>query len=93
MYCQSCGSEIGQDYIICPYCGQMNSNSDTISEKDIEIQELEKKVADLEQIIEEGPRSIIKRARLNQFQPWIFIFPIIFMVLFFVLFMLLVSIR
>jgi len=69
----------------------MNSKPDIISEKDIEIQELEQKIAKLEQTIKEGPRSIIKKARVNQFQPWILIFPIIFMVVFFVLFMILVS--
>ncbi|MFX0083588.1 MAG: zinc-ribbon domain-containing protein [Candidatus Hodarchaeota archaeon] len=93
MFCQNCGSEIDQNYQICPYCGQKNSSSDTMNEKDIKIRELEQKVAELEQIIEEGSKSTNKKGFNNLLQPWIFIFPIVFVVLFFVLFMALVSIR
>jgi len=92
MYCQNCGSEINQNAKICPYCGQVNNNSDILREKDIKIQELEQKMAKLEQVFEEGTRSTVKKSGINQFQPWIFIFPIIFVILFFVLFMILVSI-
>ena len=93
MFCQNCGSEIDPNYQICPYCGQNNSSSNTLNEKDIKIQELEQKVTELEHIIKEGPKSSDKKGLFNLFQPWFFIFPLVFVVLFFVLFMVLVSIR
>jgi uncharacterized membrane protein YvbJ len=93
MFCQNCGSEIDQNYRICPYCGQKNSSSDPMDEKEIKIRELEQKVTELEQIIKDGSKSKDKKGFNNLFQPWIFIFPIIFVILFFVLFMVLVSIR
>ncbi|MFX0038782.1 MAG: zinc-ribbon domain-containing protein [Promethearchaeota archaeon] len=93
MYCQNCGSEIDQNAIVCPYCGQVNSSSDIVKEKDIKIQEMEQKIAELEHAINVGSKSTVKKSGINQFQPWIFIFPIVFVILFFVLFMILVSIR
>ncbi|MFW9969778.1 MAG: zinc-ribbon domain-containing protein [Candidatus Odinarchaeota archaeon] len=93
MYCQNCGSELDQNAMLCPYCGQVNNNSDIIRNKDLKIQEMEQKITELEQIIKERPRSKIKKTGINQFQPWIFIFPIVFVILFFVLFIVLVSIR
>ncbi|MFW9875346.1 MAG: zinc-ribbon domain-containing protein [Candidatus Thorarchaeota archaeon] len=92
MYCQNCGSEIDQNIMVCPYCGQVNNNSEAIREKDIKIQELEQKISNLEQNIREGSRSGVKKAGINVFQPWIFIVPIVFVILFFVLFIILVSI-
>ncbi|MFW9828407.1 MAG: zinc-ribbon domain-containing protein [Candidatus Thorarchaeota archaeon] len=91
MYCQNCGSEIGQNDLICPFCGQRNGSSEVLKEKDNKIQELEQKIAKLESIIKEEPKSIFKKAGLNHFQPWIFIFPIVFVILFFVLFIILVK--
>ncbi|MBY8992468.1 MAG: zinc ribbon domain-containing protein [Candidatus Lokiarchaeota archaeon] len=93
MFCQNCGSEIDQNYQICPYCGQNNRSSDIRDDKDIKIQELEQKVAELEQAIKEGSKSMDKKWPFNLFQPWFFIFPLVFVVLFFVLFMVLISIR
>jgi len=93
MYCQNCGSKIDQNAKVCPYCGLMNNNSDIIEQKDIKIQEMEQKIAELELIIRQGSKSLPKKAGLNPFQPWIFIFPIAFVVLFFVLFIVLVAIR
>ncbi len=93
MYCSNCGSEIDQNASVCPYCGQVNNKSDAIKKKDIKIQEMEQKIAELEQIIKERPRSTIKKNVFNQFQPWIFITPIVFVIVFFVFFMLLISFR
>jgi uncharacterized membrane protein YvbJ len=91
MFCQNCGSEISENDLVCPYCGQKNSNASILIEKDNKIQELEQKVKELEKIVREEPRSIFKRSGVTNFQPWIFIFPIVFVVLFFVLFIVLVT--
>ncbi|MFW9818671.1 MAG: zinc-ribbon domain-containing protein [Candidatus Thorarchaeota archaeon] len=91
MYCQNCGSEIDQTASICPYCGQTNNNSEIIKSKDNKIQDMEKKIAELEEIINERPKSTIRKNIFNQFQPWIFITPIVFVIVFFVFFMLLIS--
>ncbi|MFX0022894.1 MAG: zinc-ribbon domain-containing protein [Candidatus Hermodarchaeota archaeon] len=91
MYCQNCGSEIDQTASICPYCGQTNKTSEIIRNKDIKIQEMEKKIAELEQIIKERPKSTVRKNLFNQFQPWIFITPILFVIVFFVFFILLIS--
>lgn len=93
MYCQNCGSEIDQNSNVCPYCGQMNSNSEAIKRKDIKIQELEQKIEKLEKIVEQKSSIALKKTRINQFQPWIFITPIVFVIVFFVFFILLISIR
>ncbi len=93
MYCQNCGSEIDQNAMVCPYCGQVNSSSDIIRKKDIKIEEMEQKIAKLEEIVKEGSRSTTKKAGIKIFQPWIFIFPIVFLILFFTLFIILVTIR
>ncbi|MFX0145708.1 MAG: zinc-ribbon domain-containing protein, partial [Candidatus Hodarchaeota archaeon] len=78
MYCQNCGSEIDQNAVVCPYCGQVNTNSDIIKKKDAKIQEMEQKIVELEQVIKQEPVSKVKKSGINQFQPWIFIFPIVF---------------
>jgi uncharacterized membrane protein YvbJ len=93
MYCKNCGSKIDQKATVCPYCGQFNSSADIIRRKDIKIQELEQKIANLEKIVKEKPGLSVKKTRINQFQPWIFITPIVFVIVFFVFFILLVSIR
>jgi uncharacterized membrane protein YvbJ len=93
MYCQNCGSEIDQNATVCPYCGQVNRNSDIIKKKDIKIQEMERKIEELEQIVKERSKSPIRKNIFNQFQPWIFITPIVFVIVFFVFFMLLISMR
>jgi uncharacterized membrane protein YvbJ len=95
LYCQHCGSELEQNYRICPYCGQnvSSSNVDIMDEKDIKIRELEQKIANLEQIIRQKSSSKEKNWPFNLFQPWFFIFPLVFVILFFVLFMVLVGIR
>jgi uncharacterized membrane protein YvbJ len=90
MYCQNCGSEIGQNDLICPYCGQTNNSSKILEEKDKKIQELEQKITDLELNVKKGSRSKFKKAGVTHFQPWIFIFPIVFVIVFFVLFIILV---
>ena len=91
MYCQNCGSEIDSTASICPYCGQPNNNSKIIRNKDIKIQEMEQKIAELEHIIRERPKSSNRKNILNSFQPWIFITPILFVIVFFVFFMLLIN--
>lgn len=91
MYCQNCGSELDQNDLLCPYCGQRNFNSIILMEKDNKIQELEKKIVELEIIVKDKPSSRFKKSGIFNFQPWILIFPIVFVVLFFVLFMILVS--
>jgi uncharacterized membrane protein YvbJ len=93
MYCQNCGSEIDETTSICPYCGQASNNSEIIRNKDIKIQEMEKKVAQLEQIVKERPKSSVRKNMFTQFQPWIFITPIVFVIVFFVFFILLISLR
>ncbi|MFX1385294.1 MAG: zinc-ribbon domain-containing protein [Promethearchaeota archaeon] len=93
MYCQNCGSEIDQNANICPYCGQVNSNSDVIRKKDIKIQEMEQKIEELEQIVKKRSITPSKKTGFNMLQPWIFIAPILFVIAFFVLFIILVTIR
>jgi uncharacterized membrane protein YvbJ len=90
MYCQNCGSEIDQNASICPFCGQANRNIDLIKSKDIKIQELEQKIAKLEQTIKEKSNSSFKKNIFNPF-PWFFIIPIVFVIVFFVFFMLLIN--
>jgi uncharacterized membrane protein YvbJ len=92
MYCQNCGSEIGMNDKICPYCGQASENFKVLQEKDNMIQELEQKIIKLEGLIREKSKSGNTFPRPNSFMPWIFIFPFVFMVLFFVFFIILVSI-
>ncbi|MFX1389107.1 MAG: zinc-ribbon domain-containing protein [Promethearchaeota archaeon] len=92
MYCQNCGSEVSENDLVCPYCGQKNNNASILREKESKIQELEQKIKKLEEIVKEEPRSTFKKTGLTNFQPWIFIFPIVFVVLFFVLFIVLVTI-
>jgi len=93
MYCQNCGSEIGEKAKICPYCGELNKNSEIVREKDMKIQEMEQKMAELELRVQQGTKARIKRSGAFQFQWMIFVFPLVFVVLFFVFFILLVSIR
>jgi len=91
MYCMNCGSEIGENVDICPFCGKSNKRPDLLTQKEKKIQDLEQKVKQLEE-------SLVKKEKLGggmfgnfNFQPWIFITPIVFVILFFVLFFVLVS--
>jgi uncharacterized membrane protein YvbJ len=90
MYCQNCGSEIDQNASICPFCGQANKNPDIIRSKDIKIQELEQKIAKLEQDVKETSNSPFKKKNFNPF-PWVFIVPIVFVIVFFLFFILLIT--
>jgi uncharacterized membrane protein YvbJ len=91
MFCQECGSEIENKATVCPYCGKINSNSDVVQQKDLQIQELEQKVAKLEEFAINKPKKINKSFNPMMFL-LIFIFPLAFLVLFFVFFIILVSI-
>jgi len=93
MYCQNCGSEIEQNSMVCPFCGELNRNSEIIREKDAKILEMEQKIAQLEQRVKQDSTSGFKRTGLFRFQWMIFVFPLVFVVVFFLFFILLVSIR
>jgi hypothetical protein len=92
MYCQNCGAKVDQNYRICPFCGQSN-NSNIMDAKESKIRELEQKVADLEQTINNTSKSKDPKWPFGFIQPWMFIFPLLFVVIFFVFFIMLVSIR
>ena len=47
-YCQNCGAKIEVGINICPFCGQFFSKKEETSEKDLKIQELERKIENLE---------------------------------------------
>ncbi len=91
MYCQNCGAEINENSTICPYCGLATKSSDILQEKDMKIQALEQKIVELELAVQQVSRTRNRKSGITQFQPWIFIFPILFVVVFFVLFIILVS--
>lgn len=91
MYCQNCGAEINENTTVCPYCGLVTKSSDTIQDKNKKIQALEQKIVELEQVVKQVSRTRPRRSGITQFQPWIFIFPILFVVVFFVFFIILVS--
>ena len=93
MYCQNCGSALEENVSVCPYCGQVNENSEILKQKDIKIQDMEQKIAHLERLVNQQPKSTRKSLRQSMFQPWFFIFPILFVVIFFIFFILLVTIR
>ena len=61
MYCKNCGSEIDQNANVCPYCGETSNSTDIIKKKDIKIREMEQKIAELERIVKEQPRSAVKK--------------------------------
>ncbi|MDX1799135.1 MAG: zinc-ribbon domain-containing protein [Candidatus Lokiarchaeia archaeon] len=90
MYCQNCGSEIDQNASICPFCGQANKNTDIMRSKDIKIQELEQKIAKLEEDVKTKSNSPFKKNIFNAF-PWFFVVPIVFVIVFFLLFILLIT--
>ena len=92
MYCTECGSKLDENAKVCPYCGQA-INSKIQDEKDLKIQELQKKVINLEESVKEKARFFNRKNNENRVQPWIFIFPMVFFVLFFVFFIILVAIR
>lgn len=91
MYCQNCGAEINEDTTVCPYCGLLSKGSSIIQEKDLKIQALEQKIVELELAFQQVSRRRNRKSGITQFQPWIFIFPILFVVVFFVFFIVLVS--
>ncbi|MFX1476491.1 MAG: zinc-ribbon domain-containing protein [Promethearchaeota archaeon] len=93
MYCTECGSKLDENAIVCPYCGEEKIISNAVDEKDLKIQELEKKIIKLEESNKERRWFSSKKAEENRVQPWIFIFPLVFFVLFFVFFIILVAIR
>ncbi|MFW9938015.1 MAG: zinc-ribbon domain-containing protein [Candidatus Thorarchaeota archaeon] len=90
MFCQECGSEIENTATVCPFCGKINSNSDVIQQKDLKIQELEQKVAKLEEFVTHKPKKATRSFNPMMFL-FIFILPLAFLVLFFVFFIILVS--
>lgn len=93
MYCRNCGSEIGENVKVCPYCGRENNTYEVIQQKDAKIQQMEQKISELEKIVKDGSKSRNKAIKQNYVQPGIFIFPIVFFVLFFTFFIILVAIR
>ena len=48
-YCHNCGANIEVGINVCPYCGQAFKVNEEISDKDLKIQELERKIDKLEE--------------------------------------------
>ena len=93
MYCQNCGAEIGDDANVCPYCGISVHTAQIVEEKDKKIAEMEKKIQRLEALASQSAGETSKSSSdgdTPEFQPWIFLFPLVFFVLFFVFFIILV---
>jgi hypothetical protein len=86
----NCGSEIEENVDICPFCGKSNKKPDLFTQKEKKIQDLEQKVKRLEESLGKKEKSGWGMFGNSNFQPWIFIFPIVFVVLFFVLFFFLI---
>ena len=51
MYCSNCGAKVESDALHCPYCGKsfMHASKDLMTEKDLKIEALERKLLSLEQ--------------------------------------------
>ena len=74
-YCQNCGAKIESAEKFCSFCGfsfEKNTNTDV---KDARINELEQKIARLEQ-------RQVKKTASSSFSPWMAILPIGFVAAF-----------
>ena len=82
-YCQNCGAKIEPETRFCSFCGFSFDEKSESEDKDTRINELEQKIARLEQ-------SQIKKPRSSPFSPWMAVVPIAFVAAFFGFFILLI---
>ena len=82
-YCQNCGTKIESTEKFCSFCGFSFEQKAKSDEKDARINELEQKIARLEQ-------RQVKKTTSRAFSPWIAIVPIAFVAVFFGFFILLI---
>ena len=74
-YCQNCGAKIEFAEKFCSFCGFSFEKSTNTDEKDARINELEQKIARLEQ-------GQVKKTASSSFSPWMAILPIGFVAAF-----------
>ncbi len=74
-YCQNCGAKIEFAGKFCSFCGFSFEKSTNTDEKDARINELEQKIARLEQ-------GQVKKTASSSFSPWMAILPIGFVAAF-----------
>ena len=82
-YCQNCGAKIESVEKFCSFCGFSFEEKIESSDKDARIDELEQKIARLEQ-------RQVKKTTSRAFSPWLAIVPIAFIAVFFGFFILLI---
>lgn len=74
-YCQNCGAKIESAEKFCSFCGFSFDTNTESSDKDARIDELEQKIARLEQ-------RQVKKTTSSSFSPWMAILPIGFVAAF-----------
>ena len=74
-YCQNCGAKIESAEKFCSFCGFSFEKNTSTDEKDARINELEQKIARLEQ-------GQVKKTASSSFSPWMAILPIGFVAAF-----------
>ncbi|MFX0076515.1 MAG: zinc-ribbon domain-containing protein [Candidatus Hermodarchaeota archaeon] len=82
-YCQNCGAKLESAQNFCSFCGFSLEKESEYDDKDAKINELEQKIARLEQ-------GQVKRSSSKPFSPWFAIVPIAFVAVFFGFFILLI---
>ena len=92
MYCQNCGEKIEEDVNICPFCGYSGMIVTNVNNKDRTIQELQDKIAKLEQEISNNTIQDTDQKYNNKMMFIVMlVLPIAFLIFFFMLVFMLIN--
>lgn len=92
MYCQNCGEKIEDNVNICPFCGYSGISVTKVNKKDHTIQELQDKIARLEQEISNTTIQDTDQKYNNKMMIIVMlVLPIAFLIFFFMLVFILIN--